>query len=428
MKLTLAFATLVLSLSSSIYAVPLDARELAEPLEQRDVLPELALEERSVIGLEPEMTLASRDNDPDEELAARGGAASLLKGAFSLGKKALGAVSKAKPAAAAKSVAKAAPAVKKPPKVAPPAGAKGKAMDTHVQQQRAAKNAAKNAQRGTPFAGSKKEKKTIERKENRQLAKKQNWQAGAKAGKYKMGLNGKPVDKNTPVTKKEKQARTNRKAAGAAAHAKLTPTQKAAKANAQAAKAAGDASTKGARRAARVNAKDTARKSDKAARGKLMQGARADYKKSLDTKTFPGRKTKFTTPQGKEYNGRDVRQSLFNSHAAARKGGVGYESRNGKPSPANRMHPKAFENRANSNGKQPLPGMKGQGREFGMTSGTQKGYDGRSPNPTEARLITQENKKGAQEFQGVVAHPAGSDDHVKVRGKRFGIPLPKRLH
>jgi len=381
MKITFALSALVLCLSTSIRALPLaETQEVAE--RDSDIL------ERSLTDFDLE-GLATREifDDALDALVAR---------------------AKKKSAT---------PSPKTPPKkAAPPAGAKGAAMKTHVATQRAAKNAAKQAQRGGPISAAKQAKIT-EKKENRALAKKQKFQAGKDAGKYKIGLNGKPVDKNTPMTKGEKQARTNRKAAGKAAYDAMSPAQKTAKANKQAADRTAAAATKDARRNAKIANKATARTNAKADRKAQMTQARTDYHASIGTGTFPGRKTTFTTPQGKNYNGRDVRQALFNGHAASQPGkGVGYSSSNGKAAKPRDQHPKTFDNRPNKSGGKPLPGMTGSGREFGMTHNSVKGYDGRQPNPTDPRLITQKGASGAHEFRGVVAHPAGTDDHVQVHG------------
>jgi len=298
-------------------------------------------------------------------------------------------------------------------------------MQAHIANQRAAKNAAKNAQRGAGFAGTKKEQKAEGRKDSRKFAQLQQQRKNVAAGKVKIDARiwrpdmvGKVVDPKTPGTKKEEAARATRKAAGLAAHNTRSTAEKATRATAQTNKVAADRLTADARRTVRSDAKKAATAARKLDRKTQMTQARGDYKKSIDTGTFPGRKINFNTPQGKHYTGRDARQALFNGHAAGQPGkGVGFDTANGKQLPNKFKHPKEFENRPNvGDGNKPFPAMVGSGREFGMRSGHPQGYDGRSPNPTETRLITQANGAGVHEFKGVISHPAGSDDHVQVNG------------
>ena len=110
------------------------------------------------------------------------------------------------------------------------------------------------------------------------------------------------------------------------------------------------------------------------------------------------------------YTGKDVHQAAFTAHLSAQKP-VGFKLSNGSALKTKDRHPKEFENRlqgpAHAQTK-PLPDISSTGtkyREYGILHNKKKGYDGRSPNPTEARLITKPNAHGVHEFVGVVAHP-----------------------
>jgi len=141
-----------------------------------------------------------------------------------------------------------------------------------------------------------------------------------------------------------------------------------------------------------------------------LANAKTEYAKSLASGTFPHRDAKFTTPKGNTYTGKDVHQAAFTAHLSAQKP-VGFRLSDGSTSKTKDRHPKEFENRlqgpAHAQTK-PLPDISSTGtkyREYGILHNKKKGYDGRSPNPTEARLITKPNAHGVHEFVGVVAHP-----------------------
>jgi len=258
--------------------------------------------------------------------------------------------------------------------------------------------------------GSKKERVVAEKKDNRAAAKSQ------KA--FQAGLKQKQQDKNPKVQAKKAQNAADKATRKAAWNAKSSAD----KASQQAANNAKQAATRAkhvadntkANNSKKGQVKATATKKIKAANGKLAAQATKDYKA---TTGLPSRKAKYTTPQGKVYTGKDVRTAVYGSHLAEAKGGVGYNSFTGAQSKQKDKLPKDFENRPNSDGKLPLPGMKGKGREFVMLNGKQRGHDGRKPAPTDARVITQKNGAGYK-LAGVVAHPAGSDDHVQVHPTR----------
>jgi len=151
--------------------------------------------------------------------------------------------------------------------------------------------------------------------------------------------------------------------------------------------------------------------------------AKDEHAKSLATGTFPARDAQFKTAKGNVFTGKDVRQADFTAHLAAQKP-VGYKLSDGSSMKTKDRHPKEFQNReqgpAGAKSK-PLPALSGgdKYREFGIVQDKVKGYDGRSPNPTEARLITKhDGAGGVHEFAAVVAHPnsAGPDknDHHVV--------------
>jgi len=152
---------------------------------------------------------------------------------------------------------------------------------------------------------------------------------------------------------------------------------------------------------------------EKADRKAHLAIAKQEHAKSIATNTFPDRNAKFTTAKGNTYTGKDVRQADFTAHLAAQKP-VGFKLSDGSTLKTKDRHPKEFGNREQGPPgakSKPLPDISATGgtyREYGIVHDKLKGYDGRSPNPTEARLITKPNAAGVHEFAGVVAHPNSS--------------------
>jgi len=150
---------------------------------------------------------------------------------------------------------------------------------------------------------------------------------------------------------------------------------------------------------------------EKADHAKRLINAKTEYAKSSQTKTLPDRSTVYITPQGNKFTGKDVRQAAFFFHVATQKP-VGYKLADGSNVKKKQdRHPKEFQNREQGpahDRKKPLTDISGTGqkyREYGIVHDKKIGYDGRSPNPTETRLIMLENTAGVHEFAGVVAHP-----------------------
>lgn len=115
------------------------------------------------------------------------------------------------------------------------------------------------------------------------------------------------------------------------------------------------------------------------------------------------------------YNGKDVRQAVSTYGLAKAKGGVGYSELmsqlvgDGKVA---KKWPKVFENRLNSDGSRPLEDEVKplDWEEFPIMQDKRKGYDGRRPVPTEARIIMK-HSPAETELMGLVGHSPGSNDH-----------------
>ncbi|KIJ97669.1 hypothetical protein K443DRAFT_681380 [Laccaria amethystina LaAM-08-1] len=145
--------------------------------------------------------------------------------------------------------------------------------------------------------------------------------------------------------------------------------------------------------------------------------AKAAYYASIKTGTFPGRKATFNTPQDGVYKGKDVRQALFNAHLHDQPGKKVGHTADGKVQRSDKFkHPKVFYNTNDGRrvgGAVPLPWMTDNGREYSIIHDHALGYHGASPNPTATRLITQE-RNGVHKFEGVVSHPGKGNDHAQV--------------
>jgi hypothetical protein len=294
----------------------------------------------------------------------------------------------------------------------------------------------------------KKVKKVQERKDDRLLAKKQKWATGMAKAKQKgvpppyaidaaSGKLRKPVDADlAPKVLAKKQAAQDAKRLRKAAYDSKSPAEKAAHNTASATRQAAsrqahiDGNTKQNNRAKRVATKAAARQKGKAENNRHTTAARNAY---TSAQGLPGRKETYASPQGSEYlifvwihvlncataepyTGKDVRQAVFSSEVAQAKGRVGYNMFTGKQAKLVDSLPKPFENRPNSDGTTPLPGAAPQPgnplNEFPIMHNARQGYDGRKPNPSDARIITQKNAAGQTELKGKIGHPAGTDDHV----------------
>jgi hypothetical protein len=154
-----------------------------------------------------------------------------------------------------------------------------------------------------------------------------------------------------------------------------------------------------------------------------MKDARAAY---ANAQGLPTRHETYTSPQGskylifvsihifncaiaEKYTGKDVRQAVFSFEVAQAKGGVGYDEKTGKQAALHNRQPKTFEDR-----EKLFPGTAvGTLNEFPIMHNARHGYDGRKPNPSEARIITQKNVAGQTVLIGKTGHPPGdSNDHV----------------
>ncbi|KAF9565891.1 hypothetical protein CPC08DRAFT_759264 [Agrocybe pediades] len=277
-----------------------------------------------------------------------------------------------------------------------------------------------------PPMSAKKQNRVAEKKENRNLAKKQKHANKIAEAKQKQKMPPYGMDEHGKLRKPEQsevakgawtkhtKAQTDKAGRKAAWHA-MSPADQAKKEAAskakQGAKAAADkaGNVKDKNRQNRVNSKAKTNAQRKAENQKHAAAARTQYN---NAQGLPSRHDKFTSPQGKPYTGKDVRQGVYASEHAQAKGGVGYNAHTGKPAATKQKLPKEFENRPNSDGTHPLPGVApGNLKEYPIVHDKQHGHDGRKPTPSDARIITTKNSAGHTVLAGKVGHAAGSDDH-----------------
>lgn len=278
-----------------------------------------------------------------------------------------------------------------------------------------------------PAMTPKKVAKVAEKKDNRKLAKQQKFAGKVAEAKQKQKAPPYGIDPTTGALRKpqkddmaakawnDKQKKQTDKASRRAAYNALSSADKAAKENAsktkQAAKQAADktGNVKEKNRQNRVKTKANANAQRKTENKKNANTAKAAYNTAQG---LPSRKESYTSPKGNAYNGKDVRQAVYASEYAKAKGGLGYNQYTGKEAKTKEKVPKNFENRLNSDGSRPLPGVAPGGlSEFPILHNKQNGHDGRRPAPTDARIITKKNAAGQTELVGKVGHPATGDDH-----------------
>jgi len=274
----------------------------------------------------------------------------------------------------------------------------------------------------------KKAAKVAEKKDNRKVAKQRQFAAKVGEARQKQKVPPYGIDPVTGALRRpqkedmspnayDKKLRAQyAKAARTAAYTAMSPADKAAKQSASAAKQARKRAAdktggvKEKNRQKRVKAKANANTQRKAENRKNANIAKAAYSTAQG---LPSRGATYTSPQGRPYNGKDVRQAVYASEYAKAKGGLGFSQRIGfEVKKKSDKVPKEFKNNPNrGDGNLALPGVPSGGLlEFPILHNKQNGHDGRRPAPTEARIITKKDA-GKTVLVGKIGHPAAGNGH-----------------